>query len=244
MNAMILAAGRGTRLGAIGRHRPKVLVDVGDQPLLARHLDYLERRGVERVVINAHHLAADIQAFVRAYDGPLEIVCVVEKQLLGTAGGVRNALQYLGPGPFLVLYGDVLVQESLDDMVDLHRKTGAVATLAVHASDSVDGKGIVEVDDAGRVKRFAEKPGRPSGAALINSGIYVIQQELISSITMGSAADFGEDVFPAALASGVPMFAHRLKRPVIDIGTVDGLALARAAVNSRSHPVEPGTTSS
>jgi mannose-1-phosphate guanylyltransferase len=234
MNAMILAAGRGTRLGTLGRHMPKVLIDVGDQPLLARHMTYLQRQGIHRVVINVHHLATQIQAFVRAYAGPLEIVCVVEEQLLGTAGGVRNSLQYLKPAPFLVLYGDVLVQESLGGMVDFHRTSGAVATIAVHSSDSVEGKGVVEVDETGRVKQFAEKPARSGGAALINSGIYVIEEDLLASVPRGSMADFGQDVFPMALANGMPLVAYRLKRPVVDIGTPGGLELARSIV-------EPGS---
>src|SRR5919201_5266295 len=102
---MILAAGRGTRLGALGRSVPKVLVHVGGEPFLQRQLEYLEREGVSLVVINAHHLAGQITAFVARYRGDLEIECITEQSLLGTAGGVRNALPRLGPGPFLVLYG-------------------------------------------------------------------------------------------------------------------------------------------
>ena len=71
---MILAAGRGTRLGSLGLSVPKVLVDIGGQPLLARNLDFLARQGVQRVVINVHHLAELVDAFVERYTGPLEIV--------------------------------------------------------------------------------------------------------------------------------------------------------------------------
>src|SRR5688500_16793312 len=116
MNAMILAAGRGTRLGDLGRAIPKVLVEVGGEPLLARHLRYLEGQGVRRVVLNVHHLASQVRAWVHEYPGPLDVICVEEPELLGTAGSVRNALDHLLPGPFLVLYGDVLFDADLSGL--------------------------------------------------------------------------------------------------------------------------------
>jgi NDP-sugar pyrophosphorylase family protein len=231
---MILAAGLGTRLGSLGRKVPKALLDIDGKPLLGRHLDYLERHGVTRVVINAHHLAGRIRSFAEAYDGRLDVVCLEEERLLGTAGGVRNALPYLQPGPFLVLYGDVVIVEPLDRMLELHRDRGAIATLAVHEASSAEGKGAVEVDETDRVTRFAEKSPQTTGPALINSGLYVLESELVASLAPGEASDFGRDVFPGAVDGGSPVFAYRLATPVIDIGTPEGLSLARASVPSAS----------
>jgi mannose-1-phosphate guanylyltransferase len=230
MNAMILAAGLGTRLGSIGRATPKVLIDIGGRPLLDRNLDYLRRQGISRVVINVHHLAPIVESFIESYEGPLELVCVFEERLLGTAGGVRNALGHLEPGPFVVLYGDVLVEDQLDALVEFHRINQAIATLAVHEADSAEGKGIVEIDETGRVGSFVEKGQRGAGRALINSGIYVLESKLIEPLAPDATCDFGEDVFPKVLASGVPIFAYRLRTPVIDIGTPEGLTLARSRV--------------
>jgi NDP-sugar pyrophosphorylase family protein len=227
---MILAAGLGTRLGALGRAVPKILLEIGGQPLLARHLRYLERQGVSRVVINTHHHAACVESFARSYDGPLEIVCIREPSLLGTAGGVRNALGQLEPGPFLVLYGDVLIDEPLDPVLRCHRTTGARATLAVHEADSGEGKGVVEVDRAGRVVGFVEKGAQVAGRVLINSGVYVLESDTVSPLAPGVPSDFGTDVFPSAVERGLPLFAARLSSPVIDIGTPEGLSLARARV--------------
>jgi MurNAc alpha-1-phosphate uridylyltransferase len=86
MNVMILAAGRGTRLRQLGLSRPKIVLEIGNEPLLMRQFRYLERERVARVVINAHHRANDIKHFVDAYDGELELVVVEEPELLGTAG--------------------------------------------------------------------------------------------------------------------------------------------------------------
>jgi NDP-sugar pyrophosphorylase family protein len=227
---MILAAGQGTRLGAIGRRVPKVLVHVGGKPLLQRQFDYLEREGLSRVVINTHHLAAQITSFVALYRGPLEISCVAEESLLGTAGGVRNALPLLGPRPFLVLYGDVLVDEPLAPVFDYHRERCALATLVVYEEESTEGKGVVHVDRSGRVTGFEEKKPREAGPSLINAGVYVVEPELVSSLPAGAPSDFGHDVFPSAVNAGRPIFGYRIANPVIDIGTPEGLALANAAV--------------
>jgi NDP-sugar pyrophosphorylase family protein len=235
MNAMILAAGLGTRLGSLGRRLPKVLIDIGGVPLLERHLAYLQRQGVGRVVINAHHHAERIQSFVDRYQGPVEVVCLVEQQLLGTAGAVRNALPLLEPGPFLVLYGDVCVDESLERMLDAHRANRAVATLAVHEAASAEGKGIVEVDPSGRVTLFAEKQSRAAGPVLINSGVYVLESDIVTPLQPRVSSDFGHDVFPPAVEQGLEVFGWRLSSPVIDIGTPEGLTLARSASKNWSY---------
>jgi mannose-1-phosphate guanylyltransferase len=227
--AMILGAGRGTRLGPMGLTVPKVLVDIAGVPLLRRQLDYLSLEGVTRVVVNSHHLAEKVEAFVRSYDGPVELTEIRETTLLGTAGGVRHALEYLGDGPFLVLYGDVVIAESLTGLRAAHAETGALATIAVYETEEVLGKGTVRADPHGRVTGFAEKaaPKALPGAALVNAGVYVIDPAFIAELPAGAELDFGHDVFPDALERGVPFFAYRLARPVIDVGTPEGLEYAR-----------------
>jgi mannose-1-phosphate guanylyltransferase/phosphomannomutase len=205
-------------------------VDVGGRPLLAWQLERLERQGFTHVVVNAHHLAHEIETFAAGYDGPLELTVLVEPALLGTAGGVRNALASLGDEPFVVLYGDVLTAEPFDGLLETHTRSGAVATLAVHESPSAAGKGVVEVDREGRVTGFVEKGPRGGGPALVNSGIYVVEPALVEPLPLGVPLDFGYAVFPRALEEGARLVAHRLAEPVVDAGTPEGLAEARALV--------------
>jgi NDP-sugar pyrophosphorylase family protein len=226
MEVMLLAAGRGTRLQKLGLGVPKILVDVGGEPLLAHQLRYLQREGATRVVINAHHLAEQVVDFANSYEGPLELLTVVEPQLLGTAGGVRNALHLFREHTFVVLYGDVLTDAALSDVIDAHLESGGVATLSAYESDQLEGKGVLEVDEHQRVTRFVEK-GRSSGRGLVNAGLYVVDRGLIAEVTGGVERDFGHDVLPAAIADGKPIFAYRLSSPLIDVGTPEALALAR-----------------
>ncbi len=234
---MILAAGRGTRLGPLGVHTPKILIEVGGEPLLARHLRFLEREGVRRVVLNAHHCVDQLRNFIESYHGAVDLTMLVERALLGTAGGVRNALPHLGAGPFLVLYGDVLVEEPLAPLYEAHLRRGARATLAVFDARSTLGKGVVALQDDWRVVSFAEK--KQEGPGLVNAGLYVLDRELVAALPAGVPVDFGHDVFPAALTRGDAIAAYRLSHAVLDIGTPEALELAR-----KLHGRSPAPTTS
>ena len=231
MNAMILAAGRGTRLGELGRSTPKILVELDGEPLLGRQIRYLKRGGVQRIVINAHHLAEQVQRYVASHPQAADLSVVLEPELLGTAGGVRNALALLGGDAFAVLYGDVVIDEPLAAIADTHRRSAAAATLAVYRTREVEGKGTVELTADGLVSAFHEKTAASSDAdAFVNAGLYVVEPRLMRPLPAGVMLDFGHDVLPAALARGERIAAHVLAAPVIDIGTPSALDLARGTL--------------
>jgi NDP-sugar pyrophosphorylase family protein len=225
---MILAAGRGTRLASIGLSVPKALVEIGGRPLLLSQVDYLAREGIERVVVNAHHRAEAIEAFAREYRGSVAVSVAREPKLLGTAGAVRNVVHLLGPEAFFVLYGDVVIDQSLSPIAAMHRSRGADATVTVYESDSIEGKGTVVVDKRGWVRSFVEKHGEKQGPALINAGLYLLEPRFVRGFPTEREIDFGHEIFPAALARGARIFAYRLRDPVIDVGTPEGLSAARA----------------
>jgi mannose-1-phosphate guanylyltransferase len=225
---MILAAGRGTRLGELGETVPKVLVDVGGEPLLARQIAYLKDNGIQSIVINAHHLADQIQDFVAEHPHAIDITVVIESELLGTAGGVRNALPLLGEDPFVVLYGDVITDEPIEPMLMTHRRTHAAATLTVYRSLDVEGKGTVQIDRDGTVSSFREKTvASVDEEAYINAGLYIVEPSLVEHLPARVALDFGHDLFPSALAQGQTIAGHILAASVIDIGTPATLDVAR-----------------
>jgi NDP-sugar pyrophosphorylase family protein len=228
---MVLGAGRGTRLSALGLQVPKILLDVGGEPLLARQLHYLSAQGAELVVVNAHHHAEQVREFAQQHEQPPRLVIVTEPELLGTAGGVRNALPQFGPGPVVVLYGDVLTRTPLAALTAAHQALRPAATLAVYESREIAGKGTVEVE-GDRVLGFREKalgalaPDDPP--ALVNAGIYVVEPSLVFDlVASGDFADFGHDVFPEALGRGRSLAVYRLSEPVLDVGTPEAWRLAQ-----------------
>jgi mannose-1-phosphate guanylyltransferase len=231
MNAMILAAGRGTRLGALGQATPKILVDVGGEPVLARQIRYLKDGGIEHIVLNAHHLADQVESFVANHPQAASIEVVVEPELLGTAGGVRNALARLGDDPFVVLYGDVVIDEPVEAVCETQRRAGGLATITVYESGEIEGKGTVQIAGDGTVEAFHEKAAsHAAGQAYVNAGLYIVDPRLLADLPAGIELDFGHDVFPEALARGERIAVHVLATPVIDIGTPAALELARGSL--------------
>ena len=223
---MILAAGRGTRLAAVEPGIPKPLVEVGGMPVLEWQLRYLAANGIDDVVVNAHHLAAAIEEFAARREGMPRLTVVTEPQLLGTAGGVRNALDLLGPEPFVVLYGDVLLAEPLAALVQRHQDSHAAMTITLFAAPETSGKGVAVVDDDGWVTSFREKSG--SGPGWVNAGAYLVDAGLIATLPAGVELDFGSDVLPG-VARDRRLAAALLEQPVIDMGTPAGLRAAREA---------------
>jgi mannose-1-phosphate guanylyltransferase len=224
VKAMILAAGRGTRLAGLEPGVPKPLVRIGQHPILEHQLRVLADLGVDHVVINAHHLAPLIERFADRREGPPAVTVVVEQELLGTAGGVRNALDLFGAEPFLVVYGDVLLSEPLDGLVAAHRASGAAITACVYEAASTEGKGVVEAEGIW-ASGFVEKGG--DGPGLVNAGIYVVEPSAIAGLPRGSVLDFGLDVLPGIAREQRGLAIVRLRAPLIDIGTPDGLVAAR-----------------
>lgn len=224
---LILAAGKGTRLGELGLQRAKVLVPIDDRPILEHQLEFLAGQGIQRALINAHHLAEQVVEHISGYRGPLELDVLVEESLLGTAGGAINAREALGEGTFLVLYGDVLIFEPLEPLLRTHAESGAIATLCVYEREDTQQKGVVEIDAGGRVTSFVEKDPTRTGPGLVNAGLYVLEPRLLDGFAPGTLLDFGHDVFPAALANGQHLHVHRIPRPVLDIGTPQDLARAK-----------------
>jgi mannose-1-phosphate guanylyltransferase len=225
---MILAAGRGTRLGELSARTPKALVTVSGEPMLARQIRYLKEGGIERIVINAHHLAEQIEEFAASHEQAEDIEVMVEPELLGTAGGVRNALPLLGSEDFMVLYGDVIVDEPIEAMRETHARLGGMCTVAIYRTTEVLGKGTVDVDDEGTALGFQEKTmASVEREANVSAGVYVMHPDFLSELPIGTALDFGHDVFPQALEQGKKIAVHTLREPVIDMGTPKALKLAR-----------------
>lgn len=161
MRAMVLAAGFGTRLRPLTLERPKPAVPVGNRPLMCFALDAVAGAGIDRVVVNTHHLGRSLPGWVEPHAPPgLSLTFVHEPTLLGTGGGLRNAWPLLRDGeePVVVLNGDILFAPDLASALATHRRMGAIATMVVRADPEAQRYGAVEVDAEGRVRRLLGQP--------------------------------------------------------------------------------------
>lgn len=240
MKTLLLAAGRGERLRPLTDSVPKVLLPVGGVPLLDHTLRWLASQGVTEVVVNLHHLRDQIREF--AGDGTrygLVVSYSPEERLLGTAGAARRVADQFDD-TFVVVYGDVLTNMHLRDMIRWHLSTAAWVTIAVVPAEDATGKGVVEVDQESRIRSFVEKPsGSSVSECLINAGIYLLEPQVLRHIDEGFS-DFGADVFPEFLRLGIPMYAWRLRtwEYLLDIGTP--AAYRQAQQDAAEHKVRVG----
>lgn len=136
MKAMVLAAGLGTRLRPLTDTHPKALVEINGRTLLEITLTRLHEFGVDKVIVNAHHLAEMLVAYLRANRNfGMQVEISREDVLLDTGGGLKKAANFFlhdaTDEPFILHNVDVISTIDLDQMVEIHRARGALVTLAV-----------------------------------------------------------------------------------------------------------------
>lgn len=231
MKAVVLAAGKGTRLESLGANVPKPMLAVGGRPVIDRTLSLLAASGVCDVFMNLHHCADALTAYCGTGERwGLKIAYAFEPQLLGTAGAVKNFGPRLSHAPFFVVYGDNYYLDcELSALWKFHEAHEAIATIALFQKDDVTGSGVVQIDAAGRVVRFVEKPQAPAGLGrLVNGGLYVLSPAILPLIPDTVPCDFGYDVFPALAAAGHPVFGMVTTGAVWAIDTPELYAELRA----------------
>lgn len=216
---MILAAGEGRRLRPLTNHLPKPMLPLAGRPLLEHTIIYLRENGITDLAINLHHLPqAVIDYFGDGSGWGVTLRYSVEEKLLGSAGGVKR-IQDFFDDIFIVYYGDLFTQADLRPMIDLHRRSGALATMGLYRVPDPWNRGIVELNDEQTITRFAEKPPRDEAFSdLANAGIYILEPEVLDLIPAGQMYDFGHDVFPNMLAKGMRIAGYIIEDSLIDIG--------------------------
>lgn len=163
MDAMILAAGVGSRLRPLTDHTPKALVEVNGVTMLERIARRLIRAGADRLIINLHHHADQVRDFVQAKDGfGVDVRLSEERDRLETGGGLLHARgNFRQEDPFFLHNVDVICDLDLEAMYRTHRRSGALATLAVSDRDS---SRVLRFDDDGLQARLDRRDGREEAA--------------------------------------------------------------------------------
>ncbi len=216
-----MAGGEGSRLRPLTSGRPKPLVPVVGRPVLEHILQLLRDHGITDVVVTLQYLGSSIRDyFGDGSDFGMDITYVVEDAPLGTAGSVRNAQQYLKE-PFLVISGDALTDIDLTAAVALHRERRAMATIVLHQVSNPLEYGVVITHPDGAVARFLEKPSWGEVFSdQVNTGIYVLDPEVLDLVEAGRAVDWSADVFPSMLRNGDRLFGQVVGGYWCDIGNI------------------------
>jgi mannose-1-phosphate guanylyltransferase len=224
MKAFLLAAGVGSRLRPLTDSIPKCLVPIQGQPLLAIWLELLQKFGVTEVLVNAYAHHSAVAQFLLGRFPNHHITLAEEPQLLGSAGTLAANRKWVGAEPtFWVLYGDVLTNAHLQNMLRFHESHPSAATLGVYRVPDPRRCGIAVVDQAGKIERFVEKPAEPPGN-LAFAGLLVGTQALLEAIPPPRPADLGFDVFPRLAGQ---MFAYPIREFLLDVGTPENYQQAQ-----------------
>ena len=236
MRAMVLAAGLGTRLRPVTYAMPKPMVPVLNKPVMEHSVRLLARHGFEQAIANLHWFPETIEGhFGDGSQFGIELSYSHEEQLLGTAGGVRNAAEFLGDS-FLVVAGDALTDIDFSAMREFHESHDGLVTMATKRVADTDQYGVVIAGEDARVQGFQEKPDPAEALSdLANTCIYMFRAEIFdffpapgTSKAAGADdpppfADWAMDVFPALLENDVPFYSHEIEAYWNDIGNLDEL---------------------
>ena len=216
MQALILAGGAGTRLRPLTETVPKPVLPLAGRPHIAYVIDWLERHGVDDVVVSSGHLAGGVREALRELEG-VSIRYAEEPDARGTAGAIRFAEDLLGER-FLVLNGDILCDLDLTAMISQHAQTGARATIALYPVEDPSAYGLVRRKPDGAITDFLEKPDAAEiDTDEINAGAYVLERSVLDLIPPDAEVSIEREVFPRLVGEG--LYGRRLEGYWIDIGT-------------------------
>jgi mannose-1-phosphate guanylyltransferase len=235
MKAMILAAGKGTRVRPITYTMPKPMMPILQKPVMEFLLELLRQHGFDQIMVNVSHLAEEIESYFRdgqrfgvqiAYSFEGRIVeGTLVGEALGSAGGMKKIQDFYPffDDTFVVLCGDALIDLDLTAAVKWHKSKGSIATIIMKSvpQEEVPSYGVVVTDEEGRVKAFQEKPKVDEALSTnINTGIYIFEPEVLNYIPSGSEYDIGSQLFPKLVELGAPFYAIPMDFEWVDIGKV------------------------
>jgi|SRR5215470_1009215 len=228
--AMVLAAGLGTRMRAFNGQLPKPLVQVGGKPLIDYVLDRLAEQGVERAVVNVHHLADQIERHLASRTHPQIVISDERSELLGTAGGVVKALPTLGDGPFFHVNSDTIwidgVKPNLGRLAaafDPARMDALLLVAPTASSIGYAGRGDFSMAADGRLTRRSEREVVPfvyAGAAILTPAFFAGAAQSPSSMS---------PLFDRA-AEAERLCGLRLEGVWMHVGTPDAIKAAEDAI--------------
>lgn len=236
MKAMILAAGKGTRVRPLTYDLPKPMIPVLGKPVMAYIVEHLAKHGVRDIMVNVSYLHEKIEDYFGeghqygvqigySFEGYVDDQGDVFPEALGSAGGMKKIQEF---GHFfdettIVVCGDAIIDLDLKAALEEHKSKGALASIITKEVpwEKVSDYGIVVTDENGRIQAFQEKPKREVAKSnYASTGIYIFEPEVIDLIPSGTIFDIGSQLFPLMAEKGMPFYAQTRPFNWLDIGSV------------------------
>lgn len=220
--AVIMAGGFGTRLRPLTMTIPKPMVPIVNVPMMEHIVNLLKKYGIKDIVSLLYFQPDKITGYFE--DGSnfgINMDYVQAKADYGTAGSVKNAYEHL-TDRFIIISGDVLTDFDLSKALEYHIEKGAKATILLTRVPTPLQYGIVMTDENGKITRFLEKPSWGQVFSdTINTGIYILEPEVLDMIPYREDFDFSKDLFPKMLELGMPLFGYIADGYWRDVGNLD-----------------------
>jgi len=235
MKAVILAAGKGTRIRPLSRTVPKPMIPIVNKPVIELLVDLLRTHGFNQIVISTSYLASDIERYFR--DGArfgVEIAYSYEgyhadgrpvPEGLGAAGGLKQIQEQSGffDETFAVVCGDTIIDLDFRKALAFHRKKRAMATMLLKdlPRSEIGRYGVVRTAPDGRILQFQEKPAPEVAiSTTVNTGIYLFEPSVLDYIPSGRPFDIAVEFFPRLTEHGLPFYGLTMPMTWIDVGRV------------------------
>ncbi len=222
MKAVIMAGGEGSRLRPLTCGLPKPMVPVMNRPVMEYSIELLKTHGIDEIGVTLQYLPECIMThFDDGKQWDVNLRYYIEETPLGTAGSVKNADEFLDQ-TFIVISGDALTDIDLQDAIQFHKERGAIATLVTKRVSIPLEYGVIITDKEERITQFLEKPSWSQVFSdTVNTGIYILEPEVLDYFPKGKNFDFSKDLFPILLKEGKPMFGYVTDDYWCDIGDIN-----------------------
>ncbi|HDZ86491.1 MAG TPA: mannose-1-phosphate guanyltransferase, partial [Actinobacteria bacterium] len=222
LKAVLMAGGEGTRLRPLTSNQPKPMVNIFNQPVMSYIIELLKKYEIKDIVTTLQFLPQLIKNYYGdGSDLGINLNYAVEEEPLGTAGSVKNTEQFID-GTFLVISGDAITDFNLKKAIDFHKKKKSLATLVLARVESPLEFGVVITEKDGKITRFLEKPSWAQVFSdTVNTGLYILEPEVLDHIPSGKNVDFSKDLFPKLLKEKKPLYGYVADGYWCDIGNLE-----------------------
>jgi mannose-1-phosphate guanylyltransferase len=248
MKAMILAAGKGTRVRPITNDTPKPMIPLLQKPVLESIIEHLKTCGIDEIIINTSYLSSKIEDYfgngsrfgvqiAYSFEGEMQGDQLVSKAL-GSAGGMKKIQEFSSffEDTFLVLCADALIDLDIQKAIAIHKQKKSIATIALKevSKEQTSKYGIVELNEDNKILTFQEKPDIEDAVSnLANTGIYIFEPEVFKHIPKNQEFDIGGDLLPLLVKKGLNIFGVDIPYEWVDIGNVGDFYEATCKILSR-----------
>jgi len=220
MKAVVMAGGFGTRIQPLTHSRPKPMLPIMNRPMMEHTMMMLKSLGIKEFIVLLYFKPEVIQNYFQ--DGSkfgIDIKYVIPDDDYGTAGAVKKAQKFIGNENFIIISGDLVTDFDFQELFDFHKAKKSKLSIGLTSVENPLQFGVVIANEEGIIEKFLEKPSWGEVFSdTINTGIYVIEPEILDYIPEGENFDFAKDLFPLLMEEKINLMAYNLKGYWRDVG--------------------------